>query len=255
MSDAPRRESVFLRYDEHPEYRKGGYPYKFAATLEVPTIAGGTPSNPNVAEAWIKSKGYKDIKDDLIASEVATVIEDRGLEPTDAIEEVAKRRMLNGFRRDEHGLYLEGRCLKACLKEAASVAADVEKLPARGFGLNKKKGGKSFFAEHVFVREERLYLGVTEPTEIQQSFVSTYRGNGISYKEIVQDAVIHCTIETDHVFPADQWASIWLTAQNQGLGANRSQGYGVFIVTQWDEIAAPKALKKASRPKQLEAAA
>jgi hypothetical protein len=241
--------SIFARYDEDPAYCQGGYPYKFRGELFFPIISGGTPSNPDVAEAWIRSKGYKDIKDELIAGEVACVMEERGLPEAAAIDEVAKRRMLNGFRRDETGLYIEGRCLKACLKEAFSVAADVGKLPIRGFGENKRKGVKSFVAEHVFVVEQRLHLLVDgkpaqEPTHVQQSFVHTFRGNGISYQEMMVDATVQFTVESDFDFSEPQWAAVWLTAQNQGLGAGRSQEYGRFVATSWKAVQRPPKTKR-----------
>jgi hypothetical protein len=225
-------ESIFAKHD--PAYRKGGYPWTYSLTLFVRDIRGGVPSDPDVAGNWIRAQGYRDMKDELIASEVATIMQERGLPEAEAIEEVARRRMLNGFKRDQRGLFIEGRQLKALIKEAASIAADVGKLPVRGFGLNKKKGGKSFFSEHVFVREEILHLGVNEPTGIDQGFISTFRGTGIQYTEFVTGCEIYATIECDHEFSEEEWATIWQTAERQGLGAQRSQGHGTFVVTQWE---------------------
>ena len=34
---------------------------------------------------------------------------------------------------------------------------------------------------------------------------------------------------------AKEWAAIWLTAEKNGIGASRSQGFGTFKVVAWDK--------------------
>ena len=41
---------------------------------------------------------------------------------------------------------------------------------------------------------------------------------------------------TDHPFTDEQWGLLWTTAQKQGLGATRSQGYGRYVVTKWETV-------------------
>lgn len=228
-----KRESVFASYEPK------GYPFVFKGSVEVEVLAGGTPSNPDVAEAWIKARAYQgDLKDKLIVDEVAKVMEERGITEDAAVDEVAKNRHLVGFKRDpEKGLYIEGRQLKACIKEAASVGADAGKLKARGWGeVSTRKGILSFVAEHIFVREQRLYLNVMEPTDVHLSFIHTFRGNGIQYVEVVEGAKFNFTVETDREFAEKDWAMLWLTAQRQGIGACRSQSYGRFTVVDWSQL-------------------
>lgn len=233
-------ESIFAQYEPR------GYPWKYRGHIVVDLLAGGTPTNPDVAAGWIKAKGYKDLKDELIANEVANVMAERGVTEDEAINQVAENRHLSGFKRDrETGeLYIEGRQLKACVKEACSVAADVGKLPVRGLGQNAKKGVKSFVAEHIFICERRLYLGVDKPTDVLQSFVHTFRGSGIQYTEVIESAEFDFTVETDREFEEEFWAQLWLTAQRQGVGATRSQGYGTFTVTEWERIGEVKPIRK-----------
>ena len=57
----------------------------------------------------------------------------------------------------------------------------------KGVETNVRKWIKNWFPEHVFVIEDRLYLGVSEPTGIIQRFVHTPRGTGIQYEEYVND--------------------------------------------------------------------
>jgi hypothetical protein len=231
-----RPESVFASYERR------AWPWHFAGTIHVGTIAGGTPTDPKVAEAWLRTKLASG--DDLIRQQVAEVMTERGLTPdqaSEAVDAVNDLKHLNGFRKDEDGgLFIEGRQLKACLKEATSVAANAGKITTKGWGNpdngNYLKGIKAWFPEHVFVLEENLSLGVTEPTGVMQRFVHTSRGTGIQYEEYVKDADIHFTIATDNAFTEEQWAMIWLTAEQQGIGASRSQGFGTFTLTRWDRM-------------------
>lgn len=218
--------SVFAKHQQK------NYPHTFQGALNVAYIAGGIPSDPKVVAGWIKTKLADN--DTIIRDEVAQIMLDRGITADIAATELAELRHLNGFKRDTHGLYIEGRQLKACLKEAASVAVASGNLKGgRAWGTTLK-GMTGFFPEHVFVNEDRLYLGVTEPTRINQRFVHTHKGSAIQYEEIVEDAKICFTVEADHKFTPAEWATLWLTAERQGLGASRSQGFGRFTVTQWD---------------------
>jgi len=210
------------------------FPYRFAGQLVVGTIAGGTPTDPNVAEGWIRTK--LGATDDLLRQMVAETMVERGITADEAAVEVSKNKHLNGFKRDAEGLFIEGRQLKAALKEAASCAVAAGKLNARGWGKTNK-GLLSYLSEHVFVVEDKLHLGVTEPTGINQRFVHTFRGSGIQYEEYVTDAKISFTVIADHEFSEKEWAAIWTSGEQQGIGASRSQGYGRYEVTQWDRLA------------------
>ena len=219
-------------------FQSKAWPFRFAGTLHVSTIAGGIPSDDKVAEAWLKTKLAD--KDDLIREAVAKTMVERGITAEDAAKEVDSLKHLNGFKRDDSGLYIEGRQLKAALKEAVNIAANAGKITTKGWGKpdndNYKKGIKAWFPEHVFVLEDRLHLGVAEPTGIIQRFVHTPRGTGIQYEEYVEDAKVSFTIATDHQFADDQWAMIWLTGEQQGIGASRSQGFGRYEVTSWERL-------------------
>lgn len=232
--------SVFAKFEQK------AWPYSFAGTLHISTIAGGTPTDPKVAEGWIRSKGAlgQDARDDLIRQAVAETMVERGVSADEAVVEVAKTKSLNGFKRDENGLYIEGRQLKAGIKEAASVAYAAGKLLNGGKNAwgRTSKGILGFIAEHVCVVEDRLYLGVIEPSGVNQRFVHTFRGSSIQYEEYVTDAKVDFTVKSDHVFTDEQWAMLWLTGEQQGLGASRSQGYGRYEVTRWDRQHEPMAV-------------
>jgi hypothetical protein len=213
------------------EYQARAWPHRYAGQLRIGIIAGGIPSDPHVAESWLRTKLAD--KDDLIREAVAKTMTERGITAEEAAKEVDALKHLNGFKRDEAGLYIEGRQLKAALKEAVSVAVASGKLTLRGWG-ETRKFITGYFPEHVFVMEDRLHLGTDEPTGVMQRFVHTFRGTGIQYEQFVEDAEVSFTVATDHLFTDEQWAMIWLTGEAQGIGASRSQGFGRYEVTRWD---------------------
>lgn len=214
-------------------YQAENYPYRFSGTLLVGTIAGGIPADPKVAEGWLRTKLGVD-KEAEIQRLVAETMVERGVDMAAATEIVNEQKNLNGFKRDaERGLYIEGRQLKAALKEATSIAVAAGKLSQRGWGTTNK-GILSFLAEHMFVVEDKLFLGVTEPTGVNQRFVHTFRGTGIQYEEYVNEAKVDFTVITDFDFSARDWAAIWSTGEQNGIGASRSQGYGRYEVIRWD---------------------
>jgi hypothetical protein len=209
------------------------YPFVFTGTLKVGRVAGGTPSDPRVAEGFIRTKLGLD-NEKLIQQAVSEIMVDRGISADEAAAELAANKYLIGFKKDENGLYLEGRQLKAAIKEAANI-----RWPKAAWGPSRK-GTKGFFAEHVFVQEERLPLHVTEPTGVAQHFVQSRFGSSMKYLEYVDDAEVSFTITTDYEFTAEQWGLLWLTGEQQGLGANRSQGYGKYEVISWKRVKWPK---------------
>lgn len=215
-------KSVFAKYAAK------AYPFEWHGTLNVACIAGGIPTDPNVAEGWLRTKLGTD-SGDLIRTQVAEVMIERGVSADEATTMVNANRHLTGFKRDDTGLYIEGRQLKAGIKEAANV-----RWPKERWGPSKK-GTRSFFAEHVFVQEDKLHLGVNEPTGIDQRFVHTFRGSGIQYMEFVKDAKIDFTVATDYDFTPTEWGLLWLTGEQQGIGATRSQGYGRYTVVKWEK--------------------
>lgn len=225
-----RYTSVFADFEEEV------YPYRYQGEIVVEHLVGGIPQDPNKVEGWLRSKIEDDdrLLEELI---METLVEIGGdfnnpLDREEATKKAASKRNLNGFKRDrETGeLYIEGRQLKAAIKESSNILWATERWgPTR-------KGTKSFFAEHLFIVENRLGLGVDKPTGVQQRFVHTFRGTGIQLEEYVEEARFSFTLITDYDFSKTQWGQLWKTAEKQGVGATRSQGFGTYVVTQWDKL-------------------
>lgn len=234
------------------QFRVEAWPHQFKVTMAIPHIAGGTPTDSRVAEGWIKTKmGLESEK--LIQEAVAKTMEERGITESEAIAEVSMNKHLNGFKKDKNGLYYEGRCLKAAIKEGFSVAADAGKVEPRGYGNNTRKGVLSFVAEHVFVLETKLHLGRMEPDGVTQKFVHTFRGSGIQYEEFCTDVQLTATIISDCDFSEKEWGMVWLTMEQEGIGSSRSQGSGRFTVVDWTRIAGKQGVRTKKTAKALTA--
>ena len=234
------------------------YPFAYAVTVHCERVVGGTPSNPRVAKAWLETK-FRD-RDAILHDMVGEIMAKRGISAEEAIEQADILKHLNGFMKDEKGIYLEGRCIKAGIKEAANI-----RWPKERWGPTNK-GTLGFVSEHIFVTENKVHIArrnplvrtdergqdqVVEPAglakradDVMQRFVSTWRGTGIQYEEYVDDATLSFTVQTDYPFEHDRWAELWLTGEQQGLGASRSQGFGRYKVIQWDQVAGPKVTKE-----------
>ena len=222
------------------KYVPQAWPYRYRGQMHISRLCGGTPSDPKVAEGWIKTKLGAD-SGDLIRAQVAEVMVERGISAEQAASEISLLRSTTGFKRDsEKGLYIEGRVLKAGLKEAVSVAVNSGKIERYKWGTTYKQV-VGWVAEHICVVEDRLYLGVHEPTGVSQRFVHTTgpqgRQTAIAYQEYVDDVTIDFTVIVDLDIEKkhpDFWAMVWLTGEYQGIGSSRSQGYGRYTVTTWE---------------------
>lgn len=227
--------SVFSKYENQ------AWPYRFSATLHVHQIAGGTPANEKIAEAWLKTKLAD--SDSLIRQEVAEIMAERATDRDSAVKAAAINKHLVGFRKDDTGLWIGGRQVKAAVKEAASVARAADKLKPR-WGTTSK-GVLGFVAEHIMIVEDKIHLAdangnpVIAPSDVIQSFPINRITNqpGIQYQEIVEDAYLSFTVIADHAFTAKEWAMLWLTGEQQGIGATRSQGFGRYEVVRWEPSA------------------
>jgi hypothetical protein len=79
-------------------YRDKVY-YRYAVGMHVDILAGGIPSDPNVAEGWLRTKlGLS--KDQLVQEQVAAVMLERGIDASEATKAVTEMKHLNGFKRD-----------------------------------------------------------------------------------------------------------------------------------------------------------
>jgi hypothetical protein len=205
----------------------------YEATIHMTSkLCGGIPKNPAMIADWIKARtGFDDEKTaDQIADMEAHV------------DEQAEKSWI-GFYRDERGICLECRGVKAMFKECASVLRITE----------QKRGCKQIFQHGFEVKAvdggNVIPLGLAEPHGWFEAVCHsmTPKGPRSSLKRVdyVEDINVHFRVlvlktalqETRHIGEAEI-RRILAFAQENGVGADRSQGRGKFVVTRFDVGAA-----------------
>lgn len=206
-------------------------------------LEGGVPMSPKIIEAWLRSKAGIEAEEEIRRATLRTLLElgadvtpDMSFEEMEkASEALAATRQTNGFKVDEGGLYIESRQIKAMLKESINI------LYAGDRWGKTKKGPKSFFAERVFINPDHVRLSRTDPDGIDLfiGHVSGAKGpqSTLTYHQYVERAAIDFDVMVckDEVSP-EHWPEIWIHAQENGLGALRSQGFGRFDIEQWETV-------------------
>ena len=231
--------SVFADYEDKV------WPFTYDIVLTVKDLHGGRPQDPRVVEGWIRSKIIDN--DERLRRLVQEAWQGLGYSEEDMsdpakIEEAiteAGKKALNGFYRmpktDEFPrgeLAVEGRQIKAMLKEATNIAYPWKATPPRKYMGKSMKGALS---EHAFVVEDFIPLGIDEPDGVDVRFSSTSTGRrAITREEFLERVEVPFTMVTDMDLKQEVWAKIFVTGQMQGFGTSRSQGYCTFKVTTFD---------------------
>jgi len=211
---------------------------EYRVKLRLHDIAGGTPMSPDLIKGWIDAT-CKDKSDE----ERAKLVE-ASLEALPDISEEKAARSWVGFKRNENGeFFIDGRCIKAMLKEGGNILKEI--IPNGGKQRGKNKGKdkgitalKSKVADRVFVVEHQVYFTrngerVKEAQlEERPVHAMTPQGPRSSLKrtDILRDVDVEFTVRrlaTDDV-PEEALYAILVYAQQLGLGADRSQGRGTM---------------------------
>lgn len=230
--------------DLFKKHKKSGWePFDtYKVKVRFRNIVGGIPANPELVQTWVDAKN-KD-KKQAEREKIAQAHRDKTEELS---EELAERNGI-GFLRDEDGeLVIEGRQIKAMLKESANIIKDT--CPT-----GSKKDGKPVFgvkqlkskvADQIFVVEEYIKLGRTEPDEIVERpiHVMTPMGPRDSIKvcEVCYGVEVEFTVKRHKgtgkmAVPEATLLGILDYAQNIGGGSERSQGKGTFEVLSVEKV-------------------
>ena len=137
------------------------------------------------------------------------------------------------FKRDDNGLYYEGRCVRGHIKDcAAQVVSFVSNI----------KAFRSKVANKVYVETERIYLGKSEPDGMEQRFIQvmTRQGPRSSYKYIdyVEKPRLEFILRVlgDDVIAGDEISLIFEYGGMHGMGQERSQDWGRYEVVEITEV-------------------
>ena len=202
-------------------------------------LCGGMPKNPELIKAWVESTtGHADATTEAQTKEAIEAL----------VDEVTERSW-NGFPADAKGIFVWARQVKALFKECASmlrVTVD-------------KRGSKQIF-QHGFEikgpeKYDRVYLGKTKADGYDEGpiHVQTAQGPRTALKrvdyvenvELVFDIWVLAAHPAETRYIGKEDLERMLTfAQENGLGADRSQGRGKFDVLDF------KVLKKVERKKE-----
>lgn len=204
-------------------------------------LMAGVPKDPKIIAGWLRTKTSITDEHELQEMMIRTLTElgyDTTNKSYEELVEASNKLAQNqgtGFKRDERGLYLESRLVKAMLRESVNVLFAGERWGAT------KKGPKSYAAERVFINPDRLYFGKNEPdgVELFVGHVSGPQGprSTLTYYEYMERPTIDLEIMVvDDSIEHENWPRIWLHAQENGLGALRSQGFGRFDVDRWEKL-------------------
>jgi len=204
-------------------------------------LIGGVPKDPRLIEGWLRARAGLEVAQEIRQAMLRTlgelgveVQEDMTFEQLEqASAALAARKQTTGFKVGEHGLYVEARQVKAMLKESTNVLFGGERWGST------RKGPRSFVAERVFVEPDKLWVGVDETSGVELMIGHLWGPTGprstLGYHEYVERPALEFTVMAvrDALTP-EQWADIWVHAQENGFGALRSQGFGRFYLDQWE---------------------
>ncbi len=222
---------------------------KYKITLEfVSPCIGGVPNAKNLIKGWLGTKNLATTDAELEALVNATAAELGG-----KVEEAASA-MWTVFKKDEKGIYLEGRQVKAMFKESSNilremlVKAEGKKKGAKGEERSRFSNLKSRVAERLFVEDDVVYLmelvGETlvyklesDGSEERPIHVQTPQGPRTALKRtdhVKAGTRISFTVKTlnDNVVDKELVEVLLAHSSENGLGADRSQGFGKFRVVE-----------------------
>lgn len=200
--------------------------HKFRATLVFrDRINGGIPKSKDLIRKWQEAIGGT-------PDQAEKTIEEMGNELEEKIESC-----WNGFKSDPKiGLYVEARQVKAMLKESANVTGVTTKI----------KGARNFITNGIFIKPYKIPLGVTKPTEFEESVCHisgpTGKRSAINRTDYVQEPTLQIEVwvlnrfDEKDVVPDEVLRMLFDHGQESGLGARRSQGFGQFDLTEWEAI-------------------
>jgi hypothetical protein len=212
-------------------------------------LLAGVPKDPEIIDAWLR-KNLPEASDQEIKQKMLETLADLGVdvdsvsvngEPNweaivEASRALADEKKTNGFKvNPETGLYYEGRCCKAALKECASIV-----FTGKKWGVTRK-GTKNFVAERIFVLEDEIPLGRWKPdgVELIIGHIAGPQGerSTLTRHEYVTGAQITFTLlALDDCFEAEDWYATFDLLEWNGLGAARSQQHGRVEVVAFEEL-------------------
>lgn len=216
------------------------------------TLVGGVPKDPDTIKSWLKARlemGEVEIR--AIADETIEAMgwtqEDLTTENLDKLvdEIAAKDTKGNSFKKVGGGLVIEGRQIKAAIKEAAnSLYPGTTKWP--DYPGNTRKGLSAYLVERVEVVDRYIPLGKEVPDIVGEQRIKHITGpqgkrSTINVVDVCEDVTISFTVKVlDDFIPNELWAEIWEYIDLGGIGADRARGDGRGEMLSWAKMPKPR---------------
>jgi hypothetical protein len=218
---------------------------RFSVTVHFRNrICGGIPKSPDLIDGWISSiinskSKVRSLTEETRDKMISGAIQAETIAVMEPEEDAADHAWC-GFAKPD-GLAIAGRQVKAGLKEAASILS----------GKTQIWGFKSKMADHVFVEDDWVLLGVDEPSGMDEGPVHVTSRFGepqtaLKRHDYVERPQITFTIKAidqplkdkkkNDIHPKAYLQLCLELLQELGLGANRSQGWGRFDVVSCEAI-------------------
>ncbi|MDI6814447.1 MAG: hypothetical protein QMD10_13085, partial [Desulfitobacteriaceae bacterium] len=219
----------FRKYITYPNGRGEKLFRKYRVKIQFSDrILGGVPKAKELIQGWLRARGVKaeDVKElaEKVEEEVEAV-------PKEELEMAA----WTGFKRDDEGLYIEERQVKACLREAASTLA-----------LTKIRGFRDAVNHGVFTQPDKIHLKrkgqlIKEPDGYEEGPIHVMGPRGprtaLKRQDYIEEAEAEFTLLVAGSTIAEKdLQQMMELGQYIGLGASRSQGYGKFTLVEFKPV-------------------
>ena len=202
-------------------------------------VCGGKPMNEELLRSHIIRKTGHD--DELTTKLVEQAME--GMPPDEGDLDKKVQNSRSRFHSDEHGVYIDTYQMKAMLRQSASM----RRL------YTKKVGTKQICAEGMEVKgllhERRLHFGKMRPTGTYEAplHIMTAAGkiDGIKQVDFLEEEgielsfqvwILHTDAKEKRHVGEEDLVDILTFSQENGVGSNRSQGYGKFDIANFKRV-------------------
>ena len=224
---ADRREKLNDKFDVRLRFRNrliGGIPAVDASDEE---------GSKNLLRAWLRRNLAEKVTDEELEAEVEKTYAEAYADAEEATTQT--------FKADDAGLYIEGRQVKAMIREAASRLG--YNRPVKG----QRPSLRQDLHEALHVDDDKIYLQrndefLTEPDgyEVRPIHVMGPQGPRSAIKRSAYAEQVECqfTVRILNMVKLgeEELRNILAFAQDLGLGADRSQGHGKFEVIEFEAL-------------------
>lgn len=218
---------------------------EYEARVTVDRLVGGVPANEKMMKGWLDARAEK-----MDRLKVPAGMASAGVEavPTTFVEVVADQNEMREeldpmethgvvFYRDKQGRpCLEGRCVKAALREAANILGSTVKRQ----GILEIVNLKSKLNERVFVRPKAIPFTAEIQSAERPISAMTPQGKRTSIKvyEYAEDVslVIPVSVLNDKIVTEEILRALLEYMCVGGMGSDRSQGNGTFTLESFKQI-------------------